>query len=83
MARLRSLVKHQYKIDERKENKKRLIKGGNPALLSVGLPIIGTLASEIVKDLYGLLKRKIFGGEINHKRIKSQKEFVKHFVNKL
>ena len=76
VAWLRNIVKERYAVDERKERKRKLQKGGNP-LLAVGLPVVGALASEIVKDLYNVIKRKIFGGEINHKTVQSQKHFIK------
>ena len=80
-ARLKALVKDQYKIDERKDRKRMLQRGGNPALLAVGLPVVGALATELVKDIYHLIKRKVFGGQLNHKTIKNQKDFIKDFVN--
>jgi uncharacterized protein YdcH (DUF465 family) len=52
-------------------------------LLAIGLPVIGALAGEIVKDIYGVVKKKMFGGELKHKSLKSQKLFLKDFVNSI
>ena len=45
-------------------------------MLAVGLPVVGALASEIVKDLYHVIKRKVFGSEINHKTVQSQNNLL-------
>ena len=61
--KLRQMVKDQYKTEERKH---KIQKGGVAPLLAIGLPVLGSLASEIVKDLYGIVKKKTFGCEIKH-----------------
>ena len=75
------MVQEHYKKEERKERKHKIQKGGVAPLLAIGLPVLGALASEIVKDIYGVVKKKMFGGELKHKSVKSQKLFLKYFVN--
>ena len=86
VSKLRKIVEEQYKIDEKKEKKNKIKQtGGLIPLAAIGLPIIGALASEIVKDLYGVIKRKLTGSgvKMNHKTIKDKKIFVQDIINNI
>ena len=81
--KLKQLLQEHYKTEERKERKQKIQKGGIGPLLAIGLPVLGALASEIVKDIYGVVKKKMFGGKLKHKSLKTQKFFLKYFVNSI
>ena len=79
VMRLRQIVQKEYKNNNKKENKDRRIqKGGIAPLLAIALPALGALASEVVKDIYGFLKKKLSGGSIkfNHKNNAEKKTFL-------
>ena len=86
VSKLRKIVEEQYKINEKKEKKNKIKQtGGLIPLAAIGLPIIGALAGEIVKDLYGVIKRKLTGSgvKMNHKTIKDKKIFVQDIINNI
>ena len=65
-ARLRQLVKTKYK-GQLKHDKKQ--SGGVLPLAPIAIAALGAVAGEIVKDIYGLIKRKLSGSgmKFNHK----------------
>ena len=59
VARLREIVKKQYKNEERVKKKNKIVKhGGFLPLAPIGLAILGALAGKETSDVYDFLKKK-------------------------
>ena len=79
VSRLRSLVQEKHAIKAKQEKKHKNQKGGFAPLIAVGLPILGALAGEFVKDLYSVIKRKLTGSgvKMNHSSLNNKNFFYK------
>ena len=81
VKKLRDFVKHQYKTERKKENKKKIQKGGiAPVLIPIAVAglsaIAGKLGQKLTEDLYNWIKSKITSGsgvKIPYHRTKQQK----------
>ena len=86
VAKLRELVKDEYKT-ESKHKKMKTQKGGIlPALIPVGIAIASAVGSKLAGDLYDFIKGKLTGGGYkvpNHKTKKKKVQFVKEVVNSI
>jgi len=83
--RLKILAKEINKKEKRKRKNKKVVKGGFvPA--AIGIPILATLGSKIISDLYDYVKKKIKGEGINvpnHKTKSQQIQFLKEFIKSI
>ena len=85
-ARLKALVKEQYKIDERKDRKRKLIKGGLLPLAPIGIAIASSVATKLVSDLYDLIKHRLTGSGYkvpHHKTNQLRVKYVNEIVNSI
>ncbi len=89
VAKLRSLVKEQYKSELKKENnnKNKVQKGGFIPIIPVATAVVSTIASKLASELYDFLKKKITssgsGTKIPYHRTKKEKiQFIKDIVDK-
>ena len=86
VQRLRDIVKQQYKVQEKHNNKKK-VNGGVFPLIPIGIAVGTAVASKLAGDLYDWLKNKISGSGIkhkmNHKTLKDKKIFLKEFINNI
>ena len=85
VQRLRDLVKHQYKVQEKHNNKKQ--KGGFLIpLIPLATAALTALVTKAVPDIYDFVKKRLTGGGYklkHHKTIKDKKDFLKEIVNQL
>ena len=85
VARLRDIVKKEYKTDAKK-NKKGKQSGGFAFLAPIAIAGLSALAGKLSGDLYDFIKKKVTGSGVrvaNHKTKQQRIEFIKEVVNKL
>ena len=85
VARLRDLVKSEYKT-EKKGKSKKLQRGGVLPLIPIAMAIGSAVAGKLAGDLYDFVKKKVTGGSYKmpiHRTKKEKVEFLKKFVNSI